>query len=87
MISQIVSIFDVAASAFSRPVFVGTVGLGVRSFTDEVNRPGPNNEVNRHPADFSLYHLGHFDDSVGLFVLLASPVLVCRAFDVVVDKV
>lgn len=63
----IVSIRDRAADAFGRPAFVPSQGTAIRSFQDEVNRQDANNEMNRHPDDFDLYILGHFDDQTGHF--------------------
>lgn len=67
MVLTIVSIFDSATQAYSRPVFVQSSGVAIRSFTDEVNRNEPNNEMIRHPGDFSLFLLGTFDDATGVF--------------------
>lgn len=61
----IVSVYDRAAQAFGRPVFVQAVGAAVRSFQDEINREAPENEMNRHPDDFDLYEIGSFDDQTG----------------------
>lgn len=66
MILNICSVFDKAAQAYGRPIFVPAVGSASRSFSDEVNRVDPSNEMNRHPQDFSLFILGQFDDSTGV---------------------
>jgi len=68
MVLTIVSIFDQATQAYSRPVFVQSTGVAIRSFSDEVNRDDPNNEMKRHPSDFALFFIGTFDDSTGEFV-------------------
>ena len=47
------------------PVTIGAVG--VRSFSDEVNNDREDNQINKHPSDFSLYELGSYDDDTGLF--------------------
>lgn len=84
MVLTIVSIFDSATQAYSRPVFVQSTGVAIRSFTDEVNRDDPNNEMKRHPADFSLFHLGSFDDSTGVFEgLTPIPALLVQASSVI----
>lgn len=67
MILQVVSIRDRAADAFTRPVFVHTTGQAIRSFQDEINREAADNEMQRHPEDFDLYHLAHYDDQTGQF--------------------
>lgn len=63
----IVAVHDRAADAFGRPIFVNSIGLAIRSFQDEINTPRENNEMNRHPDDFDLFHLADFDDSTGIF--------------------
>ena len=73
----IVSVHDSAADCFNRPVFVPSVGAGVRSFSDEVNREAPDNLAFQHPGDFSLYVLGTFDDADGSFDI-AKPHCVAR---------
>lgn len=65
MMIQIVSVFDQALQSYSRPVFVASTGVAIRSFQDEVNRP--DSEIRKHPKDYVLYHLGEFDDELGQF--------------------
>lgn len=75
----VVSVYDRAVSAFMRPFYVPAVGAAIRSFQDEANRQGENNEMNRHPEDYDLFELGVFDDSSGKFVMLESPKLLVTA--------
>lgn len=69
----VVSIKDRAADAFGRPAFVPSVGVAIRSFSDEVNRSDPDNQMNSHPDDFDLFELGMYDDSTGIVEMLESP--------------
>ncbi len=78
MIMVVVSIRDRASAAFSRPVFTQSEGTAIRSFSDEVNRDVPENELRRHPEDFDLYVLATFDDSEGSFVVEAQPRLLIK---------
>jgi len=82
----IVSIKDLAAQAFGRPAFVPSVGVAVRSFSDEVNRDHPDNQMFSHPSDFELYEVGQFDDATGVFSdnhsSTSAPRLLTRAVDV-----
>lgn len=68
MIHTVMSFFDKAAAAYSRPFFVAAVGQATRIFEDEVNRVSEDNPVCRHPDHFELYKLGVFDDASGRFV-------------------
>lgn len=64
---QIFAVRDSALKAFAQPMFMPTIGVALRMFTDEVNRQDPNNALNKHPEDYELYHLGEFDDELGQF--------------------
>jgi len=81
MIQCVVSVKDLAAQAFGRPVFVPTSGVAIRSFRDEVNREAQDNDIFRHPADYEMYQLGVFDDSTGLIEVISPPKLLARAVD------
>ncbi|AKI26941.1 DNA binding protein VP4 [Gokushovirinae Fen7875_21] len=70
---EIVAIRDQAAAVYSRPFFVPTLGMAMRSFYDEAQRDAPDNELFRHPEDFTLWHLGTFDDNTGRFSNLEVP--------------
>lgn len=83
MILQVVSVFDLAAVAYGRPVFVPALGLALRSFQDECGRIAPDNNMNAHPGDFQLFHMGSFDDSLGVFTLFPKPVRLALASDFV----
>lgn len=63
----VVAVWDSAAQAFGRPLFVPSVGVALRSFTDEVNRKAPDNAMNQHYADFELYELCSFNEEAGEF--------------------
>lgn len=73
MILQIVVVRDRTADVFGTPNFVTSVGIAIRSFSDEVNRVDANNMLNKHAEDFDLFHLGTYDDSVAKFELMDSP--------------
>lgn len=81
MIYEVCAVYDRAAEAFSRPVFVQSTGMMVRSFSDEVNREAEDNPIFHHPEDFDLFHLGSFDDSTGRFDLLSDVRRLARADD------
>lgn len=69
----VLAVRDSAGDCFSRPFFVSSVGVGIRSFTDEVNRAAEDNQFYKHPQDFDLFELGVWDDDDGSFVLLDKP--------------
>lgn len=71
----VVSIKDRAADAFGRPAFVPSVGVAIRSFSDEINRSDSENQMFAHPDDFDLFELASYDDSTGIVEMLAQPKL------------
>jgi hypothetical protein len=75
MIQYRCSVHDKATGLFSRPVYVASPAQAIRSFSDEVNRKGDDNPLNRHPADYGLYQLGTFDDEAGTCHDLDRPLL------------
>lgn len=81
-VHKIVSVKDLAAQAFGRPVFVQSAGVAVRSFSDEVNRDVPDNQMFSHPVDFELYELGEFDDATGSLLSSGPPALLIRGVTV-----
>lgn len=56
----VVTIHDAALGAFMRPWFAQSAGQARRMFGDEVARP--ESDLHKHPADYSLYQIGTFDD-------------------------
>lgn len=81
MVLQVLSIFDKALGAYSRPMFVPSRGVAVRSFQDELN--DPKSEFSRHPTDYELYHVGEYNDEIGRFFQPENLELVCRGSDLV----
>lgn len=79
----VLAVRDEALQAFSRPFFVPTVGIALRSFMDEVNRLVPENPMAQHPKDFSLFKLGEWDEDSGQFVNLPVPERLGSAIDFV----
>lgn len=67
MIYKVLTIRDRAADLFGQPMFFGTLGAGIRAFGDEVKRVHENNNLNKHPDDFDLYHIADFNDETGEF--------------------
>lgn len=77
----IVSVKDLAAGAFAQPFMIRSLALAERSFKDEVNRDDPANPMFSHPADFSLYHCGTFDEDSGIISSTDTPVCIAQGKD------
>ncbi len=61
MLLQAFTVFDSKTEAYLKPFFCLSIGEAIRTFTDAVNEPG--SPFNRHPADYTLFGIGSFDDS------------------------
>lgn len=59
------AIYDSQAACYRSPMFFKTDGLAVRAFSDAVQDKNEQNELHRHAGDFSLRHVGSFDDATG----------------------
>lgn len=60
---QMFAIRDRALGAFMRPWVAQTIGQAVRMFQDECDNT--QGEINKHPDDYDLYHIGLFEDQTG----------------------
>ena len=58
------AVHDTKAEYFSTPFFTRSIGEALRGFEDEVNNP--QSQLNKHPMDFHLYHVGTFDQEAGM---------------------
>lgn len=67
-----VAIYDAKALGFTQPLFVQALGQAVRSFSDSVN--DGKSEFARHPEDYTMFHVGSYDDATGLLEALPTPV-------------
>lgn len=72
MIRIACSVFDSKVGAYAQPFYVATRGEAIRSFTDACK--DDKLPFSRHPADYRLFALGEFDDSVGRLVSYDNPV-------------
>jgi hypothetical protein len=65
MILEVFTVYDSAVKAYLPPFYGRSKGEAIRSFTEAVNDRG--HQFNKYPADYSLWHLGKFDDSNAAF--------------------
>lgn len=57
---QIYSIHDSVAEAFLPPFFLPNNAMAIRTFASCIN--DDNHQFGRHPHDYTLFHLGDWDD-------------------------
>ena len=67
MIYEVFSIHDSKAEAFLPPFILPNVAMAQRTFATCVN--SDDHQFGAHPADYTLFRLGQFDDSGGQFLL------------------
>ncbi len=60
---NVYSIYDQASGLYSRPFFTQSDGEALRSFSDIAN--DAEHPIGKHPADYTLFRLGIFDDRDG----------------------
>ncbi len=78
------SVFDSKAEVFSKPFFEGTKGSAIRAFSDAVNEEG--HTFHKHAEDYTLFHVGAYDDSMGVFVEHSAPSSLGNALVFVTDR-
>jgi len=61
---KVISLYDSAVQSYGRPIFVRHPGEALRSLADQVNA-SDNNDLARHPEDYSLHLIGEFDEETG----------------------
>lgn len=72
MILQVLAVYDSKARAYLTPWFSSQVAVGVRTFMQAANTPG--HQICEHPEDFTIMHLGTFNDDNAKFDLKDVPI-------------
>ncbi|AXH73617.1 MAG: nonstructural protein [Microviridae sp.] len=71
MILQVFAVYDSKAKAYAQPFYAPNKGLATRYFADGAN--DPTLQMCKHSEDFTLFHLGSWNDENGSFELLPAP--------------
>lgn len=74
---QIFAIHDAKAKAYNQPYFLHTVDMGIRSFTDAVINT--ESQFHHHPLDYSLFHIGTYDDETSIITSNCPPIMLTTA--------
>lgn len=82
MLHRIVSIYDLKAQVYSKPIFVPNTGSAIRAWGDAINAKDSPNEYTRHPEDYIMFDLGEYDDTTGA-INSSLPVELARALALV----
>lgn len=83
MIYEMFAIRDNALGAYNTPIFVRSKGEAIRSFTDAAN--DEKSQLRRHSSDYTLFYLGKYDDSSGIFEPI-EPSRVIGASEVIIKE-
>jgi len=65
------AVYDSKVKAHMSPFFTTAAGHAIRSFEQAAN--DPQSALSRHPADFTLFEVGEFDEETGTFTNLKTP--------------
>lgn len=68
---QMFVIYDSKAEVYNKPFYQLNDACALRTARDL--RSTPNNEINNNPEDYSMFHLGEYDDSNAQIDLNSSP--------------
>lgn len=79
MILNIFTVYDAKAEAYLQPFYMQSKGEALRAFMETV--ADPNHQFSKHSADFSLVHLGEFDNSTARFTPLPTPLVLALAHE------
>lgn len=77
MILQIFAIYDSKAQAFAQPFFCPNREIALRYFSNGAN--DPTLQLCKNSEDFTLHHLGEWDDGTASFSLNNASVAVAIA--------
>lgn len=72
MIIQVYAVYDSKARAFCLPFYAPVEAVAVRNFSAGAN--DATLSLCKHAEDFTLFHIGSFDDSTGELVRLSQHV-------------
>lgn len=75
------AVYDLKAQLYAQPLFMKTKGLAIRAFSQACE--DKNTELNKHPTDFSLYHLGTYNVETGSLNSLNKPLQIANASEFV----
>lgn len=74
---QLCSLYDMKVRVFMRPFTVAHVSMAQEALASAVN--DPEHPCSAHPEDYTLFHIGTFDDDTGRIDSFSQPVHVALA--------
>lgn len=61
---EVFTVYDSKAEAYLLPFYMQNQNMAIRSFNDSLNNP--ETPFNRHPQDYTLFHIGYYSDRDGV---------------------
>jgi len=77
----IVSIYDRACGRYHPPFAVRHLTEATRAFSHAIDNPLGDNDLNKHPFDFELWHIADWDDCTGIMNHKAEAELLLKGSD------
>lgn len=68
---KIFTVYDSKVESYLQPFFMRSVGEAIRGFEDVCNTP--DHMFNKHAGDYSLVHIGEYDEKTAEITSLAHP--------------
>lgn len=81
ILKPILTVKDRALDTYGLPFTQTTVAQAVRGFTDEINSDPQQSGLAKHPDDYDLYCIGHYDDQTAKLWPADKPELIVRGKD------
>lgn len=83
MIKKIFSVYDSKAKTYNTPFLELNIGTAVRAFETAIKEG--NTMFSKYPTDYTLFELGSFDDQKAKYELLATPISLVMAQELIPD--
>lgn len=87
MLHEMFVVFDSAVNAYTLPLYFRSPGEALRWFELEINSTQSRFGFNQSPKDYTLFHVGNYDDNLCKVELLAAPVSLGCAIQYVKSRV
>lgn len=79
MIHQVLTVYDSKTEAYFLPFFAKTLGEAIRSFEDAIS--DPQHVFAKHLEDYTLFHIGEYDDSNALYTRKTPQITLGKAIE------
>lgn len=80
MLTSMYTIYDQKAKVYNRPFHLLNDDVAMRTAQDLA--ADKNTDLGRHPEDFILFKIAHYDDSTATIALLEKPELFCKFHEI-----